>query len=206
MISPLTSPACPVFLSGRFLNRPSQPLGVVLLRFKFLFSFLLSFFPIIYLHAPYIFLCAQIAAVSMSLKRRFSCSSRLAHVFQFFFFFFRDALSCPSRILSPFLPSLPENLRSVLARAAPLNWIFLVSLTSYCTRCHSTYGCQRSRGFSSSTSHLARQRQPCVRTFFSVQRIFATRESGFLSDPYSRSRSPSMHQSVVPVVRFLLPR
>lgn len=105
MISPLASPACPVFLSGRFLNRPSQPLGVVLLRFKFPFSFLLAFFPIIYLHAPYIFLCAQIAAVSMSLKRRFSCSSRLAHVFQFFFFFFsRCALLPLSHSLA--LPSL----------------------------------------------------------------------------------------------------
>lgn len=95
----------------------------------------------------------------MSLKRRFSCFSRLAHVFQFFSFSL-----APSRSSFP----LPENLRSVLARAvaAPLNWIFPVSLTSYCTRCHSTYGCQRSRGFSPPTSHLTRQRQPCVRTFF----------------------------------------
>lgn len=122
MISPLASPACPVFLSGRFLNRPSQPLGVVLLRFKFPFSFLLSFFPIIYFHAPYIFLCAQIAAVSMSLKRRFSCSSRLAHVFQFFFFFFFAmrspaplAFSRPSFPLSPrtCVPSSPARLPSI---------------------------------------------------------------------------------------------
>lgn len=34
--------------------------------------------------------------------------------------------------------------------------------------------------------------------FFPARRIFATHESGFLSDPYSHSRSPSMHQSVVP--------
>lgn len=39
------------------------------------------------------------------------------------------------------------------AVAATLNWIFPVSLTSYCIRCHSTYGCQRSRVFSPPTSH-----------------------------------------------------
>lgn len=131
----------------------------------------------------------------MSLKRRFSCFSRLAHVFRSlsFSFLLRDALA-PSPLPSP---PFPENLRPVLARAvaAPLNWIFPVSLTSYCTRCHSTYGCQRSRGFSPPTSHLTRQRQPCVRTFFfSARWIFAIRESGFLSDPYRRSRSPFMHQ------------
>lgn len=122
MITPLASPSCPVFLSGRFLNRPSQPLGVVLLRFKFPFSFLLSFFPIIYLHAPYIFLCAQIATVSMSLKRRFSLllSPRACLPILFFFFFSRCALvpsptplafSRPSFSLSPrtCVPSSPAR-------------------------------------------------------------------------------------------------
>lgn len=179
-------------------------------------SLLLSFLPVIYLRVPRIFLdCAQIVAVSVFLKRRFSCFCRLAHVFLFFSFFFSPLFArcalVPSPSLAPSrsLSSLsPRTRASVLARAvaAPLNWIFPVSFASYCTRCHSTYGCQRSRGFSPPTSHLARQRQPCVRTFFSVRRIFAIRESGFLSDPYSCSRSPSMHQSVVPVVRFLPPR
>jgi len=82
-----------------------------------------------------------------------------------FYFFLRDALSYPLlRSLFPF----PRNF-SFLARAiaAPLNWIFPISFTSYYIRCHSTYGCQRSREFSPSTSHFTRQRQPCVRTFFS---------------------------------------
>lgn len=106
------------------------------------------------------------------------------------FFSLRSRSLSLARALSLFPPLFPRNLRPVLARAvaAPLNWIFPVSLTSYCTRCHSTYGCQRSRGISPPTSHLARQRQPCVRTFFfPARRIFATHESGFLSDPYPRS-------------------
>lgn len=107
----------------------------------------------------------------MSLSGAFhaSLASRMSSN-SFLFFFLRDALSFPPLRSHPLaLPSLsPRTCVLVLARAvaAPLNWIFPVSLTSYCTRCHSTYGCQRSRGFSPPTSHLTRQRQPCVRTFF----------------------------------------
>lgn len=81
----------------------------------------------------------------MSLKRRFSCFSRLAHVFRFSSFFLGDALCSPF----PRSSLSPTGKLAFLARAAaaPLNWIFSISLTSYCARCHSTYGCQRSRGF-----------------------------------------------------------
>lgn len=109
----------------------------------------------------------------MFLKRHFSRFSHLSRMSSNFFLSFfamrSHSLSFPS--YSSF--SFPENLRSILARAvaASLNWICPVSLTSYCTRCHSTYGCQRSRGFSPPISHLTRQ-QPCVRTFFSVTTNF----------------------------------
>lgn len=117
-----------------------------------------------------------------------------------FLFFLSNAISFPpsrpsrsslSPALRTYVPSSPARSRT------PLNWIFPISLTSYCTRCHSTYGCQRSREDSSPLTSLD-SGNLAFALFFRIRRIFATRvESGFLSDPYSHSRSPS-HASIGP--------
>lgn len=109
---------------------------------------LFFFLPIIYFRVSRIFLdCARKSPLSpcpLSDAFHASLASRMSSNSLLFF------LAMHSGSLSLALPS-PRRGETCVPRpravAAPLNWIFSISLTSYCTRCHSTYGCQRSRGF-----------------------------------------------------------
>lgn len=178
----LANPSRPVFLLGRSVYEPLTYCSiVVLLCFKPPSSFFLFFLPVIYLRVPCIFVdYARESSLSVSLKRRFSRAC-----LPILFFFLHDVLSLPLLLSLFFLfprelafRPLPRGRGSPQLDFPRFAYFLLHSL-------HSTYGCQRSRGISPPTSHLTRQRQPCVRTFFSARRIFATHESGFLSDPYS---------------------
>lgn len=129
------------------------------------------------------FLTMQTGVSVSSLKRRSSCYSRLARVFQFF----RDVL-----LLTPVELAALYHPRSRLS----LNWIFPVSLYFLLrSLALSTYGCQRSRGSSSRPPTMV---AALFAPFFTAERIFATRKSGFLCRALRSFLSP-------PTPFFLLP-
>lgn len=178
---------------------------IVLLCFKPPSPFCPSFLPIIYLHVLHIFLdCARKSLLSLCSLSGVSLGSRMSSN-SFLFFFAMCSRTLPSaRTLSLFLLSPRELPRPCGCSSPQLDFPRFAYFLLHSLPLHLRVSAV-TRILSSDLSPHTRQQQPCVRTFFRYDG-FLRSVSGFLSDPYSRSRSPFMHQSVVPVVRFLLPR